>query len=215
MFFVVGNNIFLIDVQGLMFRIGVTGGIGSGKSTVCRMLQAKGIPVFYADEEARSILGVDPEVRRAMTDLLGPEAYADGAFNRKWVADQVFNDNKKLAALNAVMYPAVRRRFIEWTKEQRSDIVAMESAILLESGGDRLMDHLVLVTAPVEIRVARAMKRDGANESQIRARIAVQMDEEEQLDQIDTLIVNDADLIKLESQVRTFMLHLHEIAGTQ
>lgn len=210
-----GNIGGIVLVQDIMFKVGVTGGIGSGKSTVCRVLQRNGIPVFYADDEAQVILNNDPEVRRQIIALLGQRAYTTDGFDRKRVGSVVFNDPIKLEGLNAIMRPAVRRSFDTWTMGQTSEFVAMEAAILIESGGHRNMDHLVVVTAPMDVRVARAMKRDNASEEQIRARIAAQMSDKDRLMYADTVITNGNSVDELNAQVTALYLYLHEVAGSQ
>lgn len=198
-----------------MFKVGITGGIGSGKSTVCAILEKKGMPIFYADQEAQIILGSDQDVRRRVVDLLGESAYNDQGFDRKWVGSIVFNDAKKLEGLNAIMRPAVRDRFNAWAASQNKDMVGMEAAIMIESGGHKTMDHIIVVTAPMDVRIARAMKRDNATEKQIKSRIDAQMSEDELLEYADSLIVNSGDVDRLREQVDMVHLHLHEIAGTQ
>jgi len=173
-----------------MKKVGVTGGIGSGKSTVCDVLRVLGVPVFHADHEAKLLYGL-PEVRNTVIATFGEAMYVGDVVDRKALADRVFTDPATLLKLNAIIHPAVRRRFQEWTAEQRAPYVVMEAAILAETGGAKAFDHLVVVTAPEALRIRRVMKRDGVEEEAVRARIQNQMDEQERIKLADTVIVND------------------------
>lgn len=173
-----------------MKKVGVTGGIGSGKSTVCEVLRVLGVPVFEADREAKLLYG-RPEVRNAVIATFGEAMYVGDVLDRKAVADRVFHDPEALAKLNAIIHPAVRRRFQEWAAEQQAPYVVMEAAILAETGGAKAFDHVVVVSAPEEVRLARVMKRDGVEEEAVRSRMRNQATEEERLRIADTVIIND------------------------
>lgn len=196
------------------FKVGITGGIGCGKSTVCRMMEERGIPVFYADPEAQVILNTDQAVQQKVKALLGDSVYVNGILDRKAVGAIVFGDSAKLEALNTIMRPAVRLRFEQWADSQKAPYVLMESAILIESGGHRFMDHLIVVTAPKEVRLARAMMRDGAQREQIEARMASQLDEEELIEFAHSIIVNNGTVETLRPQVAELYRYLDEVAGT-
>ncbi len=144
-----------------MIRVGVTGGIGSGKSTVCGLLARRGAPVYDSDGRARQLMDGDGEIRRAIVALLGAEAYrGDGSLNRSYVASKVFGDRMLLASLNSIVHPAVALDFEAWTMPFRDRAyVVMESAILFESGFDRFVDRVIAVAAPVEVRIERVMAR--------------------------------------------------------
>ena len=175
-----------------MRRVGVTGGIGSGKSTVCRILQVLGVPVFNADDEGKRLLNGDQEVRRAVITGFGEGLYASGELDRRSLAAIVFNDPAALQKLNGIVHPAVRERFRAWCDEQKgSPYVVMEAAILAESGGAAAMDHLAVVTAPEDLRIRRVMERDGAGEEEVRARMRNQADDDARVAKADTVIVND------------------------
>ncbi len=176
-------------------RVGITGGIGSGKTTVCRIFEALGVPVYDADYWAKWLIANDPEVRMALVALFGPEAYLpDGAYNRAFVAGIVFNNAEKLAALNAAVHPAVEQHSRAWHDRQAlvgHPYTLREAALLVESGGYLLLDALIVVTAPEEIRVQRVMARDGIEAAAVRARIRNQMPEAEKIALANYLIVND------------------------
>lgn len=177
-------------------RVGITGGIGSGKSTVCRIFEtAFGIPVFDADQWAKQLILEDPALRKGILELFGPEAYtAEGAYNRAFVAQIVFSDPAKLAALNALVHPAVEQASRQWHLQQTQlgvPYTLKEAALLIESGGHRFLDFLIVVSAPEAIRIQRVMERDHVTEEQVRARIRGQMPEAEKLKLADFVLVND------------------------
>jgi dephospho-CoA kinase len=146
-----------------MIKVGVTGGIGGGKSTVCEMFAALGVPVYNSDERAREIVNGGGEVRNAIVALLGPGVYRGNLLDRRSVAERVFGDKILLAALNAIVHPAVALDFETWTLSFRDRVayVVMESAILFESGFDRFVDRVVNVSAPREVRLERVVARCG------------------------------------------------------
>lgn len=173
-----------------MLKIGVTGGIGSGKSTVCRLFAARGIAVYDTDAAAKRLMAEDAALRRAIEARFGEECYQEGALNRPWLARQVFGDEAALQALNRLVHPAVIADFERWATEQQSAYVVVESAILYEAGLDQAVDRVVAVLAPERLRIERAMQRDGATEEQIRSRIAAQLSDEELHRRADVSLVN-------------------------
>ncbi len=176
-------------------RVGITGGIGSGKTTVCRLFAVLGIPVYDADYWAKWLIEHDPQVRKEVIALLGPEAYRpDGAYDRAYVARRVFADAALLAALNAIVHPAVERHSRAWHEQQAQTgcpYTLKEAALLVESGSHRFLDALIVVTAPEAVRIRRVMVRDGATETDVRARMQRQAPEAEKVDLADFVIVND------------------------
>lgn len=156
-------------------KIGITGGIGSGKSTIAHLIERMGYPVFYADREAKDIINHQPNIRAALIELLGREAFIGNEFNRPYVAAIVFKDSTRLAQLNTIVHPAVLTAFEHWCKMQKSRLVFLESAILFESGWESHFDYIINVDAPVETRIKRVMKRDAISEQQIRARMTNQL----------------------------------------
>ncbi|MGL5681918.1 MAG: dephospho-CoA kinase [Marinifilaceae bacterium] len=161
--------------------IGLTGGIGSGKTTVAGIIEREGYPVFYADPQAQYIINNNKEVREQLTLHFGQEAYKEGVFNRPYIAEIVFNDTHKLELLNRIVHPAVLNAFKKWCTEQITDMVFLESAILFESGWDNHFDAIINVEAPLELRIQRVVERDGITENQVRARIANQLPDEERM----------------------------------
>lgn len=175
-----------------MLKIGVTGGIGSGKSTICQVFELLGIPVFYADAEAKKLMLEDEKLKSAISDTFGAASYlADGSLNRTYLAEIVFNDENQLASLNKLVHPAVFKAFNHWAEAQTAAYVVKEAALLFESGSYRLCDKNILVTAPEALKIARIIQRDQIGEEEIRARMARQMSDEEKLPLADIVLKND------------------------
>lgn len=183
--------------MGRLLRVGLTGGIGSGKSTVARLLGLMGAAVYVADDRAKALMVSDPELRSGIVELFGKQAYsADGTLDRAFVASQVFGHPDKLAALNALVHPAVERDFAAWVSEQETALprpayAVEEAAVLVESGAWRRMDCVVAVTAPLEVRIARVMRRDSVSEAAAKARIAAQLSDAERTKYADYLLEAD------------------------
>lgn len=189
-----------------MFRLGVTGGIGSGKSLVCGVLEKMGIPVYYADREARHLMNSDAELRLEIETVFGKEVYREGILDRKAMGDRVFGDRQLLSKLNELVHPFVQKDFDSWSKSWKGvPYVVEEAAILFESGAVKNMDLSVLVYAPTELRIARVEKRDGISRSQVVDRIKMQMIEEEKLKLADRVIYNDEQNLLLPQ-----IVELHE-----
>ena len=176
-----------------MIKIGITGGIGSGKTTVCRVFETFGIPVFYADTVAKEIMVTDPVLVAGVQTAFGEESYADGKLNNKHIANIVFNDSAQLAILNALVHPAVFRAFESWVENipPTTPYVLKEAALLFESGSYQLCDYNILVTATEEIRLQRVMSRDGVSKEQVKARMDKQMSDQEKVKMADFVIKNE------------------------
>lgn len=178
-------------------RVGITGGIGSGKTTVCRIFESLGVPVYYADDRAKWLIGHDADLKAGIVALLGESAYLpDGNYNRAWVGGIVFQDKAKLAALNALVHPAVERDSQQWHAEQiakGAPYTLKEAALLVESGGYRFMDALIVVTAPEALRIARVVARDGTSAEAVQARMANQLPESAKLELADYVVKNDGE----------------------
>jgi dephospho-CoA kinase len=194
-----------------MYKLGLTGGIGSGKSLVCSILETLGVPVYYADKEARRMLKEDSGLRKSVTKLLGEEAYVGAEYNREFVAGRVFGNHGLLLELNRLVHPAVRNDFSQWADTRsESPYVVEEAAILFESGAYRFLDGTVLIYAPESIRVRRVKERDGVDEDQVRKRMMHQMDEEQKKERADFIIYNDdrsmllPQVIDLHNKILTF-----------
>lgn len=177
-----------------MKKIGITGGIGAGKTLVCRIFEAIGIPVFYADEEAKQIMVNDPAVIREIKDLLGVQSYdTSGGLNKKWISDKVFTDPGLLQQLQQIVHPAVHSKFEQWTAGQKQDIpyVLEEAALLVENKIYLQLDALIVVVCPEETRILRVMERDNMSREEVIQRISRQLPEEQKTAVANYQIVND------------------------
>jgi len=177
-----------------MLKIGITGGIGSGKTTVCKIFEVLGIPVFYADPEAKNIMVKDELLIAGIKETFGEESYfSDGTLNNKHIAGIVFNDEAELKKLNALVHPAVFRGFDNWEKQipASTPYTLKEAALLFESGSYKMCDINILVTAPLELKISRVMQRDGISAEQVKARMDKQLSDEEKVKLADYSIIND------------------------
>ena len=176
----------------MMLRVGLTGGIGSGKTLVSSVFEKLGVAVYYADSAARKLMNSEAELKKGIVGMFGERAYGSDGLNRAFVAEAVFGDDEKLAGLNMLVHPAVRKDFIRWTELQAgSPYVIEEAAILFDSGASTGMDLTVLVHAPEELRIERVMKRDGVSREAVLKRMAHQFSEEELKKLADHILVND------------------------
>lgn len=187
-----------------MKKIGITGGIGSGKTTVCKIFESLGIPVYYADDRAKALITEDEQLIFNIKKLLGNEAYhKDGTYNRQYVANIVFNDTEKLIQLNALVHPAVAKDTIQWHQSQsKVPYTLKEAALIIESGGYQALDYLITVWAPKEVRIQRVLKRDGITRGEVEARINKQMPEFEKLKKAHFVVINDGETSLVEQVVR-------------
>lgn len=183
-----------------MYKVGLTGGIGSGKSKVAEFLRDREVAIYDSDSRAKELMMSNEELREALIAEFGQECYTADGINRAWLAQRVFNNEAELARLNAIVHPAVMRDFAEWAEAQEGNYVVLESAILLEAGLESHVDVVVAVMAPKELRLERAMLRDGAEREQIEERMRNQMSDEERTDRAKYAIVN-IDLEELEEDV--------------
>jgi dephospho-CoA kinase len=171
--------------------VGITGGIGSGKSTVCKVFELLGVPVYYADEESKLLLN-DPLILNKLCAAFGPEVIVEGKADRKKLSSIVFNDRQKLDTLNKIVHPAVKEHFEKWcSKNYASDYVIKEAAILFESETYMFVDKIITVTAPEELKIERVMKRDGVTEEDVRRRMLNQISDEEKMKRSDYVLMND------------------------
>ena len=191
-----------------MIRIGITGGIGSGKTYVCQLLQKRGIPVYHCDDEAKLLMTQSPLIRERLIQLLGTEAYMGQELNKPLIAAYLFADEDHAAQVNAIVHPVVKRDFQQWTERQTSPIVAQECALLFETGFQDTVDVTLEVYAPHSLRLQRAIQRDQATPEQIQARMAQQMDEEEKRQRADICILNDG-TADLEEQIEHMLNELN------
>lgn len=196
-----------------MMKVGITGGIGSGKSTVCRLFAQRGIAVYDSDSEAKRLMTEQGPLRTAIAARFGAEAYdADGRLNRAYLASRVFTDPQALADLNALVHPAVMADFAAWTERQMSPYVVLESAILFEAGLEHSVDRTVAVVAPLELRLQRTCRRDGCDREAVLRRMAAQLDDDTLRDRADCCVVNirEEDLAPTVAELdRRFTLEAH------
>ncbi|MBP1638648.1 MAG: putative dephospho-CoA kinase [Bacteroidetes bacterium] len=174
-----------------MTIVGITGGIGSGKSVISNILSTMEYPVYDSDAEAKKIMHSDVHVIKELRRTFGDNIFIDGQLNKQRLAREVFFSSERLLALNGIVHPTVKKNFRLWTSQQSSALVFLETAILFESGFECETDKVVLVTAPLEERIARVMHRDHCDREQVMQRIAQQWTEEAKAEKSDFIIVND------------------------
>lgn len=182
--------------------IGLTGGIGSGKTTVLNMFKKLGFETYVADIKAKNLMNTNAVLVQDITNLFGKEAYKNNELNKTYIAEIVFKDKKKLAALNALVHPKVREDFKNFVKKSPAKFIIYEAAILFESGSNKLCDFVITVTANLEDRIRRVKKRDGVTKSQVLDRIQHQLNDEEKIRKSHFVIVNNT-LNTTEKQVLT------------
>ena len=196
-----------------MIKIGVTGGIGCGKSYVSAKMQLRGIPVYDSDSRAKLLTATDPGIKAALTELVGPTLYCPcgcGVMQKEVLAQFIFGNPDNMARVNAVIHPRVREDFRMWAQKQESkEFCVLESAILFESGFEREADFTVCVDAPLALRIKRCVKRDNVTEQAVIARINSQMDQEEKCRRADFVIVND-NVQALEPQIDALLAKCKE-----
>ena len=181
--------------------VGLTGGIGSGKSTIAKAFAALGIAVFNSDEQAKALIANNAQVKKRIIAAFGEEAYQNGEYNRAYIAQIVFNNSEKLAILNSIVHPALAKHFKLWAKKQTSPYVLKEAAILFESGSYKDCDYIITVTAPEEVRIARVMARDHCTEAQVRARMAQQWSDAQRI-ALSNAVIENVDLNSAKEQVK-------------
>lgn len=195
-----------------MLKIGLTGGIGSGKSTVARIFETLNVPVYYADEAAKRLMNEDKEIIEAVIRHFGKESYINGKLNRPYIASVVFNDKEKLELLNFITHPATIRDANEWMAKQNSPYVIKEAALLFESGSAEYLDKIIGVYAPASLRILRTMERDNISRDEVIKRMNRQIEEEIKMKLCDFVIVNDEQhlvipqVIKLHEQLSKSVL---------
>lgn len=173
-----------------MITVGLTGGIGSGKTTVAKAFEALGIPIYIADDEAKKLMNTSKVLKRKLIALFGEVAYKDNALNRPYLAKAIFNDKGLLEKMNAIVHPKVGKHFIKWKNKQNAPYVIKEAAILFENGSYKNYDYIITVTAPEKTRIDRVLKRDNASIEKVKAIIANQWQDDEKVRLSDFVIVN-------------------------
>ena len=193
------------------FKLGITGGIGSGKTTVCKVFDVLGIPVFSADREAREIMEKEGVIRSKLNSITGKDLYISGSLNRIELAAIIFNDSAILEKVNSLVHPAVLDRFRKWTMDQIAPYVIMEAAILFESGASEVVDRVATVVTPVEQRMERVIRRNKLSREQVERRIKNQMDDETRIELSDYIIYNSENdmiipvILKIHDDILTFI----------
>ena len=174
-----------------MLQIGITGGIGSGKSTVARIFIILGIPVYFADTAAKRLMNEDPELRALLIRHFGEQTFEKGALNREYLSAIVFNNKEKLELLNSLVHPVTIRDAGEWMQKQTAAYALKEAALIFESGAQEHLDYVIGVSSPVNLRIHRAMKRDNISRAEVTARMARQIHEPIKMRLCNFIITND------------------------
>jgi dephospho-CoA kinase len=174
-----------------MLKIGITGGIGSGKSTVAKLFEVMGIPVYNADDAAKRLMNEDEKLKASIKQLFGEAAYTNGLLNRKYIADIVFTNPQKLETLNAIVHPITLQDAELWMNKQHSPYAIKEAALIFESGAQEQLDYVIGVYAPAPVRIQRTMQRDGVTREAVLARMNKQINETIKMRLCDFIITND------------------------
>lgn len=188
-----------------MLRVGITGGIGSGKSTVAKIFEVLGVPVYYADDAAKRLMNEDPELKEQITREFGEKAYNGHALNRSHIAGLVFNNQEKLQLLNSLVHPVTIRDGEQWMQRQTSAYALKEAALIFESGAQQYLDYVIGVSAPAALRIHRTMRRDGVTREEVNARMSRQIQESIKMRLCNFIITNDDQKLVIPQ-----VLHLHE-----
>lgn len=175
----------------IMLKVGITGGIGSGKSVVAKMFSVLGVPVFDADKEAKKIMIEDDGVRQQLIAAFGPQTFQSNGLNRAYLASVVFADAASLEKLNSIVHPAVIRHADQWFNRFNTAYVMKEAALIFESGSARGLDYIIGVTAPTALRLQRVMKRDGISREEVTKRMQSQLDDGIKMKLCDFVVFND------------------------
>jgi dephospho-CoA kinase len=191
-----------------MIKVGLTGGIGSGKTIVAKVFEQLNVPVFYADEEAKRLLYNDEEIIKQLRDRFGDSIFDENGINKASLASLIFNDSIALRDVNRIIHPRVRKEFANWAEQQTSPYVIMEAAILFESGGHKNMDYSILVYAPEDLRIQRVVERDNTTAEQVKARMRNQDKDEDKINKADWVLYNDGvrmilpQIIEIHNQIK-------------
>ena len=188
-----------------MVRVGLTGGIGSGKSTVAQIFEVLGIPVYYADISAKKLMNENAELRSAITTIFGEQAYVNNILDRKYISSIVFSDPAKLQQLNALVHPVTKKDGEAWMQQQTSPYAIHEAALIFEAKVSDRLDLVIGVSSPIELRIKRAMGRDKINRDEVLKRMDQQLDEELKMSKCDFVLINDEQQLLIPQ-----VLELHE-----
>jgi len=200
----------ILSKKSRMLKVAITGGIGSGKSLVCSIFEKLNVPIFYADPEAKELMNTDIGIREKMLNSFGFDIFDDNfQLNRSKLAAIIFNNKDALSTINSIVHPVVRKEFNSWAGQQHSPYVILESAIILESELVNDFDKIITVSAPLEVRIERVMKRDHVDREAVIERIKNQMDEDLRCEKSDYIIVNDGKEIMVLPQIINIHNSLH------
>ena len=189
----------------MALKIGLTGGIGSGKTTVATIFKVLGVPVYNADDAAKKIMNEDSELKRQIMMHFGSEAYINNTLNRSHLSSIVFNDPDKLTLLNSLVHPVTIADADSWMLQQRTPYIIKEAALMFESDAYKHVDYVIGVSAPETLRIQRTMQRDGITEEAVKTRMSKQLDEEEKMKRCDFIVYNDEEKFLIPQ-----VLQLHE-----
>ncbi|ADV51499.1 Dephospho-CoA kinase [Cellulophaga algicola DSM 14237] len=178
-----------------MMIVGLTGGIGSGKTTVAKMFHALGVPVYNSDIEAKKLMSASKDLKAKIIALLGEDSYSDNVLNRSYIANKVFTDPALLAKLNAIVHPEVKNHFTSWVKNQKSSYVIQETAIIFENSSEHRFDKIILVTAPENLRIERVISRDTISIEKVKERIDNQWSDKKKA-KLSDYVIHNLDLEK-------------------
>lgn len=189
----------------MVLKVGLTGGIGSGKSTVAQLFEVLGIPVYYADVEAKKLMSENKELRQAIIESFGKDAYTNEVLNRKYISSIVFSDPLKLELLNSIVHPATKKDGEHWMSRQKTAYAIHEAALIFEANVSDRLDYVIGVSSPQELRIKRAMERDQVTRKEIVTRMTKQLDEEIKMSKCDFVVINDEQQLLIPQ-----VLELHE-----
>ena len=189
----------------MVLRVGLTGGIGSGKSTIAQIFEVLGIPVYYADVAAKRLMNENAELRSAVTTIFGEQAYANKILDRKYISSIVFSDPAKLELLNAIVHPATKKDGEAWMQQQTSPYAIHEAALIFEAKVSERLDCVIGVSSPLELRIKRSMERDKVSHDEVLKRMEQQLDEDIKMSKSDYVLINDEQQLLIPQ-----VLELHE-----
>jgi len=189
----------------MLIKVGITGGIGSGKSIVSKVFEVLGVPVYYADDAAKRLMNEHEPMKQRLVEAFGDSTYSNGQLNRAYLSSMVFKDPVKLALLNSIVHPATLRDAEEWMLRQNHPYAIKEAALIFESGAQENLDLVIGVYAPAHLRIQRVMKRDGITREEVKARMDKQIEEDIKMQLCDYVITNDEQQLVIPQVV-----NLHE-----
>jgi dephospho-CoA kinase len=193
-----------------MLKIGITGGIGSGKSTVCKIFELLGVPVYYADEESKKLLDTYKVQEQIIEVFKNSIVSVDKTIDRKKLADLVFSDKQALEKLNKIVHPAVGNHFEEWLKKQKANYIIKEAAILFESGAYKQVDEVITIVSPPELKIKRTIDRNKITKEEVLLRMNNQMTDEEKVERSKYVIVNDEEQLLIPQ-----VMKIHELLTSE